>query len=119
MRYEIICDECGMELNISKFDSEIVDFKGNAVKVQSFSCPKCDHKFIISVFDKESERLRDEWEALDKDFTELRCMEPGPSKDERARVLIKERNRRKRAMVAHNNRLKQRCLKELRRHGQR
>lgn len=119
MRYNIVCDNCGMELNIKKIDTNTEVLKDEVVKVQSFCCPKCDNKYVVGVFDKESDRLRDEWKALDKDFNELKLIEAGPIKDERSRVLLKERDRRKRAMVTHNNRLKQRYLKEMRRRGKR
>ena len=119
MRYSIICDNCGMELNVNKFNTTYEDLKGNKVKVQSYACPKCDERYTVAVFDAESDRLRDSWKSLEKDFKELESIPSGPQRDERARVLLKERDQRKRLMIAHNSRLKARYLKELKRHGKR
>lgn len=119
MKYSVVCDNCGMELNIKKIDTNTEELKGESIKVQSFCCPKCDNKYVVAVFDKESDRLRDEWKASSKDFNELKLMEAGPMKDERSRALLKERDRRKRAMVAHNNRLRQKYLKGMKRRGKR
>lgn len=117
MSYNIVCDVCGMELDIDKFDKQIEEFKGGTIKVLSFACPKCDEVYIVSVFDSESDRLRDEWKAVD--FQAVKGMRDGAEKDEKIRLLLKEKAARKRAMVNYNNRLKKSYIKEMKRHGKR
>lgn len=119
MRYQITCDNCGMDIRIKNFGIVETKLKGNPVKVQSFSCPKCDEVYVVAVFDKESDRMRNELKSLQSDFKELANMPQGAMKDERARVLINEQKAKKRMMIAHNNRLKKAYIKELRRHGKR
>ncbi len=117
--YIITCDNCGMEITLKKINKYESELKGVPVKVLSFTCPKCDEVYITSVFDKESDRMRDELKALEQKFSELRHVPSGESKDEQARLLLKEKDSLKRKMFAYNTRLKQKYLKELRRHGKR
>lgn len=119
MSYSIVCDVCGMELNIEKFDEHTEEFKGRTVKIKSFACPKCDEVYIVSVFDEESDRLRDEWKSVNKGFQAIKKMKGGAEKDEQIRLLLKEKASRKRAMVSYNNRLKKSYIKEMKRHGKR
>lgn len=119
MSYSIVCDVCGMELNIEKFDYSQEEFKGRVVKVQSFSCPKCDEVYIVAVFDKNSDELREQLRILNKEFDKLKSMKDGEAKDEKIRLLLKDRASRKRAMVNYNNRLRKSYIKELKRHGKR
>ena len=119
MSYSIICDVCGMELDIEKFDECTEEFKRRTVKIKSFACPKCDEVYIVSVFDEESDRLRDEWKSVNKGFHVINKMEDGYEKDEQIRLLLKEKATKKRAMVNYNNKLKKSYIKEMKRHGKR
>ena len=109
-----MCDECGMSFTIDKMDvsKETMD-NGQAVEVVSFTCPKCDSRYIIAVRDEESTRLRDQLQKAQEDYKD--SYEPG--NEEKMRQAKKQVNFCKRQLMNYMNKLKKKYLKELRRRG--
>ena len=66
---ECVCNECGMEFTIERRDVDKHTMKdGNEVEVISFTCPKCDGKFVVAVRDEESARLRDRLQSVQEKY---------------------------------------------------
>lgn len=110
---ECICNACGMEFTIEKLDVTEDTLKGNLVEVVSFTCPKCDEMYVISVRDQESAKLRDELqrarEAYRKSYD---------SNDEsKVRRARNEVSYKKKALMNYMSSLKKKYLKELRKRG--
>lgn len=110
---ECICNACGMEFTLEKLDVTEDTLKGNPVEVVSFTCPKCDEMYVISVRDQESAKLRDELqrarEAYRKSYD---------SNDEsKVRRARNEVSYKKKALMNYMSSLKKKYLKELRKRG--
>lgn len=102
-----VCDNCGMEFELKKFDEEKDTMKdGTPVKVLSFTCPKCDEKYIVSVFDDTVNDLRDEWKHAQQLY-----MDTGSHEDKREMVFCKKK------MYKYSHSLKKKYIKELKRRG--
>lgn len=111
---ECICDNCGMNFTVEKFDSNRETMKdGHAVEVVSFTCPKCDERYIISVRDEESARLRDAYQAAQEQYRNSY----DPKQEDSMRKAKNEMNYRKRALMNYMRQLKKKYLKELRKRG--
>lgn len=101
------CNQCGMEFEIEKFDKVKDTLKdGTEVKVISFTCPKCDEQYIVSVVDEEADRIREEWKHAEQLYLESKSHE-----DKREMVFLKKK------MHVYSNKLKKRYIKELKRRG--
>ena len=75
---ECVCNECGMEFTIERLDIDKDTMKdGNEVEVISFTCPKCDEKFIVAVRDEESARLQGNLQSAQEKYRKS-----GDTKDE-------------------------------------
>lgn len=109
MKY-CICDDCGMEFKIQRLDEKTDTMKdGHKVRVLSFTCPKCDNEYIVSVMDEQSAQLRKEWKAAQEEHQN--------SSGDKLRITKNEMEFRKKKMFTYMNRLKKHYLKELRRRG--
>lgn len=111
---ECVCNECGMEFTIEHLDIDKHTMKdGNEVEVISFTCPKCDEKFVVAVRDEESARLRDRLQSVQEKYRKS-----GDIKDENmARQLRNEVQYSKRSLAVYMSKLKKKYLKELRKRG--
>lgn len=110
---ECICNACGMEFTIGKFDITKDTLGSNPVEVVSFTCPKCDEKYIVSVRDQESARLRDEFQRAQEAYRKSY-----DSKDEnKMRKAKNETSYRKKALMNYMRSLKKKYLKELKKRG--
>lgn len=112
---ECVCNECGMEFTVDKLDTTKETLKdGKEVEVVSFTCPKCDERYVVTVRDAESARLRDEFQKAQDVYR--RSYDP---KDEnKMRKAKNDVGYRKRALMNYMNKLKKKYLKELRKRGQ-
>lgn len=111
---ECVCNECGMEFTIERLDVDKQTMKdGNEVEVISFTCPKCDEKFVVAVRDEESARLRDRLQSVQEKYRKS-----GDIKDENmVRQLRNEVQYSKRSLAVYMSKLKKKYLKELRKRG--
>lgn len=111
---ECVCNECGMEFTIERLDIGKHTMKdGNEVEVISFTCPKCDEKFVVAVRDEESARLRDRLQSVQEKYRKS-----GDIKDENmVRQLRNEVQYSKRSLAVYMSKLKKKYLKELRKRG--
>lgn len=111
---ECTCGACGMEFTIDRLDVEKDTMKdGHPIEIISFTCPKCDEKYIVTVRDEESARLRDKLQAAQEAYRKS-----GDSHDEN--TIRKARNEvsySKRALMIYMSKLKKKYLKELRKRG--
>lgn len=109
-----VCDECGMEFTVDRLDTDKEVMKdGHEVEVISFTCPKCDERFIVSVRDEESAGLRDKLQAAQEDYRKTY----DPQDENKTRRLRNEIYYNKRSLMVYMNKLKKRYLKELRKRG--
>ncbi len=109
-----VCDECGMEFTIDRLDTDKEAMKdGHEVEVISFTCPKCDEKFIVAVRDEESARLRDKLQSSQEYYRKIY----DPKDQNKTRQLRNEIYYNKRSLVVYMDKLKKRYLKELRKRG--
>lgn len=112
--YTCTCDACGMEFAVHKFDTEKDTLKdGHEISVVSFSCPKCDERFIVTVRDEESARLRD----ILQESQERYRQSYNPNDLDTGRRLRNEVGHNKRALLRYMYKLKRRYLKELKKRG--
>ena len=111
---ECVCNECGMEFTVERLDVDKHTMKdGNEVEVISFTCPKCDEKFVVAVRDEESARLRDRLQSAQEKYRKS-----GDIKDENmVRQLRNEAQYSKRSLAVYMSKLKKKYLKELRKRG--
>lgn len=111
---ECVCDECGMEFTVDRLDTDKEVMKdGHDVEVISFTCPKCDERFIVAVRDEESARLRDKLQAAQEEYRKSYDVKD----DNKVRRLRNEVSYSKRALTTYMSKLKKRYLKELRKRG--
>lgn len=111
---ECVCDECGMEFTVDRLDTDKEVMKdGHDVEVISFTCPKCDERFIVAVRDEESARLRDKLQAAQEEYRKSYDIKD----DNKVRRLRNEVSYSKRALTTYMSKLKKRYLKELRKRG--
>lgn len=102
-----LCDNCGMEFKIEKLDEENDVLKdGTKVRVLSFTCPKCDEKYIVSVFDDISSDLRIEWKHAEQLYMDTHSHE-----DKREMIFCKKR------LKNYVHSLKRKYIKEMKRRG--
>lgn len=101
-----ICDECGMEFEVERLTEEQDTLKGNPIRVLSFTCPKCDNKYIVSVMNAESAELRKEWKAAQEEYRE-----------QGSRITRNEAEFKKRKLFTYMGKLKKHYLKELKKRG--
>lgn len=114
MKKTFICDVCGMEFSTKKLDEEKYTLKnGVEVEVLSFSCPKCDEKFIATVKDEESKKLRDELFAAQDEY-KVRRRKDG---ENALRRLKSEIYYCRKSLTQHTKKLKKKYLKEVRKNG--
>lgn len=111
---ECVCNECGMEFTIERLDIDKDTMKdGHEVEVISFTCPKCDEKFIVTVRDEESARLQGKLQSVQEKYRKS-----GDTKDEnKMRQLRNEVKYSKRSLAVYMDKLKKKYLKELRKRG--
>ena len=107
-----VCDACGMEFTLERLDVDKDQIGNNLVEVISFTCPKCDERFIVAVRDKESAKLRDQLQKAQKSYEKSYG-----SGEEAMRQAKKEVSFRKRQLTNYMSKLKKKYLKELRRRG--
>lgn len=111
---ECVCNECGMEFTVDRLDTTKDTMKcGHEVEVISFTCPKCNEKFIVAVRDEESARLQDKFQAAQEEYRNGYNI-----KDEnKLRKLRNEVKYSKRSLMVYMDKLRKRYLKELRKRG--
>lgn len=111
---ECVCNECGMEFTVDRLDTDKEVMKdGRDVEVISFTCPKCDERFIVAVRDEESARLRDKLQAAQEEYRKSYDIKD----DNKVRRLRNEVSYSKRALTTYMSKLKKKYLKELRKRG--
>lgn len=111
---ECVCDECGMEFTIERLDIDKDTMKdGHEVEVISFTCPKCDEKFIVAVRDEESARLQDRLQSAQEKYRKSGDIKA----EDKVRQLRNEMKYSKRSLATYMSKLKKKYLKELRKRG--
>lgn len=112
---ECICDNCGMSFTVEKFDTYQDLLKGgHKVEVISFTCPKCDERYIVTVRDEKSAQLRDEYQAAQAKYRGSY----DPADKDKMRIAKNEMNYAKRSLMNYMSQLKKKYIKELRRRGE-
>ena len=111
---ECVCNECGMEFTIERLDIDKDTMKdGHEVEVISFTCPKCDEKFVVAVRDEEFARLQGKLQLAQEKYRKS-----GDIKDEdKVRQLRNEMKYSKRSLATYMSKRKKKYLKELRKRG--
>lgn len=110
---ECVCDNCGMEFEVERLDVTKEMLKDNPVEVVSFTCPKCDERFIIAVRDEHSAELQKELQAAKDAYKNSY----DPKNEDSMRVAKREMDFRKRQLGSYMHKLKKKYLKELRKRG--
>ena len=109
-----VCDECGMMFEIEHLDKKGDMMRdGHSVEVLSFTCPKCDSRFIIAVRDKTSAEMQKEL----KRAKELYQASYDAQDEDKMRVARRNADYRKRQLSNYMSSLKKKYLKELRKRG--
>lgn len=104
---QCFCDNCGMEFEVQKFDEEKDTMRdGTPVKVLSFTCPKCDEKYIVSVFNNEVNDLRNEWLHAKQLYEDSNSHE-----DKREMIFCKKK------LNSYSHKLKRKYIKEMKHRG--
>lgn len=115
---ECICNNCGMEFTIQKLNKQSDTMKdGNDVEVLSFTCPKCDERYIVTVRDDYSGELQKELE-YSQDRYRNGYDKHNPNNEERLAQAQREVKINKKRLYTYMNRLKKRYIKELKRREQ-
>lgn len=119
--YEAVCENCGMELQFKQLDTKRTQMRdGTTVKTKSYTCPKCDEEYIVSVYDAESNQLRDACDKLERELKDIRNMPwDSSNKQEQLQQCKKKLAECKSEMYYHDRQLKHKFLKELKRNGKR
>lgn len=109
-----ICDACRMEFKIEHLNKETDTMKnGQTVEVLSFTCPKCDERFIIAVRDEHSAELQQEYARA-----KVLYQASYDSQDEdKMRKARRNADYRKQQLNNYMHSLKKKYLKELRKRG--
>lgn len=111
---DCVCDSCGMEFKINHLDTDIDTMKnGYEVEVISFTCPKCDEKYIVAVRDEESARLQKDLQAAQVAYKKSY----DPKDDSKQRTARNEVRYRKKVLMTYMSKLKKKYLKELKKRG--
>lgn len=110
---ECVCNNCGMEFEVEKLDVAQETLKGEAVEVISFTCPKCDERFIIAVRDAHSAELQKEFKAAKDAYKDSY----NPQDEDAMRLAKREADFKKRQLNTYMRSLKKKYLKELRKRG--
>lgn len=115
MKRTFVCDICGIEFSVKKFDREKYTMKNGAeVNVLSFSCPKCSEKYVANIKDKESKKLKDELIAVENEYKErLKYKDDGNA----LRRLKGEIFYCRKSLTQYTKKLKKKYLKEIRKYG--
>lgn len=109
-----VCDNCGMEFEVEHLDVEKDTMKnGHEVEVISFTCPKCDEKFIIAVRDETSAQIQKELQDAKAKYYDSY----DPAKDNTDRNAKRDMEFKKRQLGAYMHKLKKKYLKEMRKRG--
>lgn len=107
-----VCDNCGMEFEIERLDVEKDTMKnGHEVEVISFTCPKCDEKFIIAVRDTISAQIQKELQDAKAEY--YGSYDPANTN----RNAKRDMEFKKRQLGAYMHKLKKKYLKEMRKRG--
>ena len=109
-----ICNSCGMEFEIERLDLKKATMKdGKEVEILSFTCPKCDDEFIVSVRDGVSAVMQKEFQKAKQAYSQSY-----DEHDEDAmRKTKREMDFKKRQLINYMDGLKKKYLKELRKRG--
>ena len=110
---ECVCDNCGMEFEVERLDVTKEMLKDNPVEVISFTCPKCDERYVIAVRDETSAQLQKDLQAAKGAYQDSY----DPKNEDSMRVAKREMDFRKRQLGAYMHKLKKKYLKEMRRRG--
>ena len=113
MRY-CICDACGMEFTVEKLDVD-KDTLGqdHSIEVVSFTCPKCDERYIVAVRDEESGKMQAQLKKAQNEYQKSYKADD----EDNMRKARQEADFQKRKMQNYMQQLKKKYLKELRRRG--
>lgn len=109
-----VCDSCGMEFEVEKFNVD-KDTLGHdhLVEVVSFTCPKCDERYIVAVRDEESGKMQAQLKKAQKAYQKSYKADD----EDNMRKARQEADFQKRKMQNYMRHLKKKYLKELRRRG--
>lgn len=110
---ECVCDNCGMEFEVERLDITKEALKDGPVEVVSFTCPKCDERYIIAVRDDYSAQLQKEFQKVKYAYKNSY----DPKNEEAMRVAKREMDFRKRQLCSYMHKLNKKYLKELRKRG--
>lgn len=110
---ECVCDNCGMEFEVERLDVTKETLKGEPIEVVSFTCPKCDERFIIAVRNDTSAQLQKELQAAKDAYKNSY----DPKNEDSVRVAKREMEFRKRQLGSYMHKLKKKYLKEMRKRG--
>ena len=115
---ECICNNCGLEFTVEKLDKEKDTMKdGHEVEVISFTCPKCDEKYIVAVRDEKSGEMQKAVQAA-KDAYRMSYQQDDPESGKRMHDTKKDVDFKRKQQAVYMRKLKKQYLKELRRRGQ-
>ena len=111
---ECVCNNCGMEFEIEKLDLKKTTMKnGQEVEVLSFTCPKCDDEFVVTVRDKVSAVMQKEFQRAKQAYSESY----DKNNEDAMRKARREMDFKKKQMLNYMDNLKKKYLKELRKRG--
>ena len=108
-----VCDACGMEFEVEKFNVDKDVLGDQPIEVVSFTCPKCDERYIVTVRDEESGKMQAQLKKAQRAYQKSY----NAHDEDNMRKARQEADFYKRKMQNYMRRLKKRYLKELRRRG--
>lgn len=115
---ECTCNNCGLEFTVERLDVKKETLNdGHEVEVISFTCPKCDERYIVAVRDEESGRMQKEVQAA-KDAYRHSYSKNDPEADEKMHKTKREVDFKRKQQAVYMRKLKKRYLKEMRKRGQ-
>ena len=112
---ECVCDDCGMTFDIKMLQSEQSMLHGERITVLSFTCPKCNKKYIVSVLDGTTATLRSNWQKAQQRYQDLIESSTDYSADPAVRLARNETAFYRKRTLVHMNKLKKAYMRSLKR----
>ena len=112
-----VCDNCGMEFELESLDAAketLLD--GTPIEVISFTCPKCDEKYIVSVKDDIAVNMQRELKSA-RDLYRTSFDPNDPGNEEFMHKTKRNIEYMQKQLGVYKSKLKKKYLKELRKRG--
>lgn len=112
-----VCDNCGMEFELESLDANKETLRdGTLVEVISFTCPKCDERYIVSVKDEIAVLMQRELKSA-RDLYRTSFDPKDPGNADFMHKTKRDIEHMQRQLGVYKSKLKKKYLKELKKRG--